>query len=341
MKHVFGASSHLVFYLCNKIIETDSLDPNDCIFFFTRNYHCPPKYDQIYKNTITTEYNVQPDKGRVFAGIHFCQTRKNIKYFDSLVDPYLKGEDFLWYSQVCNNDICSLFVSKPNCKGYYVLEDGLSSYRNDNLQTFTGWRYPVYKFVLKPFWRRCFEVKNHFITTDHPKFKGCIASTKYCFPLHQQYLRCVGLPFEKIDLGFSPDAVLSIDPIHLMVEESYEESVFQRISAFLLGKNYKCIAYKFHPYFFAKTNSAIKSRYEKLIQKYYGSLPLRELGPEISLENVLMTYKSDFYTHISAVCVYAHEMGATCYSYMPILREYHAKCDETVPLLNDFCIPVK
>ena len=66
-----------------------------------------------------------------------------------------------------------------------------------------------------------------------------------------------------------------------------------------------------------------------------------ELGPEISLENVLMTYKSDFYTHISAVCVYAHEMGADCYSYMPILREYHAKCDETVPLLNEFCIPIK
>ena len=333
MKHVFGASSHLVFYLCNKIVETDAINPDDCIFFFTRNYHCPPKYDKIYKNIINTEYNVDRKKGRVFAGIHFCQTRKNIRYFDSLVDPYLKGEDFIWYSQVCNNDVCSLFVSKSNCKGYYVLEDGLSSYRNDNLQTFTGWRYPVYKFILKPFWRRCFEVKNHFITSDHPKFKGCIATTEYCFPLHQQYLRCVGLPFETIELGFTPDAVLSIDPFHLMVEEPYEKLVFERLSAFIRTKNYKCIAYKFHPYFFAKTNASIK--------RYYADLPLIELGWDISLENVLMTYKCDFYTHVSAVSVYAHEMGATCYSYMPILREYNNKCGDVVPLLDDFCIPIK
>jgi len=316
------------------------LDPNDCIFFFTRNYHCPAKYNEIYKNIIDTGYNVDEKKGRVFAGIHFSKTRQNIKEFDSLVDHYIKGEDFLWYSQVCNNDFCSLFVTKPNCIGYYVLEDGLGSYRNFNPQTFTGWKYPLYKFILKPFWSRCFEVKNHFITTDHPKFKGCIATTDFCFPLHQQYLRCVGLPFETIDLGFSPDAVLSIDPLYFWVQESDEEPIYQRLSSFIKSKNYTCIAYKFHPYFFAETNAEIKKRYEMLIQKYYGDLPIVELDRSISLENVLMTYKSDFYTDNSSICVYAHAMGATCYSYMPILRDY-TDAYKNVPLIEDFCIPIK
>ena len=295
MKHVFGASSHLVFYLCNRIIELDHINPDDCIFFFTRNYHCPPKYDKIYKNIIDTGYNVDEKKGRVFEGIH--------------------------------------------CVGYYVLEDGLGSYRNYNPQTFTGWKYPLYKFILKPFWRRCFEVKNHFITTDHPKFKGCIATTEYCFPLHQQYLRCVGLPFETIDLGFSPDAIISIDPIYLFVNEQAEDCVYQRLSHYILNKNYSHIAYKFHPYFFAKSNADIKKRFESLIKKYYGD-SLTELSADVSLENVLMTYHSDFYTDNSSVAVYGNAMNVKCYTYIPILRNYTTAYN-SVPLIEQFCTPIE
>ena len=215
MKHVFGASSHLVFYQCKKIVELDHLNPDDCIFFFTRNYVCPPKYNSLFKNQIHTQYNVDENNGRVFAGLNLRKTFSNVKSFDNLVDSYIKGEDFIWYSQICNNDFCSLMVTKKNCKGYYVLEDGLGSYRPYNPQTFTGIQYLLYKFVLKPLFPRCFEVKNHFITTEHPKFRGCIATTEYCFPLHQKYLRCIGLPFETTDLGYSPDAILSIDPLYL------------------------------------------------------------------------------------------------------------------------------
>lgn len=339
MKHIFGASSHLVFYLCNRIIELDHINPDDCIFFFTRNYHCPPKYDKIYKNIIDTGYNVDEKKGRVFEGIHLLKTRHNIKEFDTMVDSYLRGDDFIWYSQVCSNDFCSLFVTKQNCVGYYVLEDGLGSYRNYNPQTFTGWKYPLYKFILKPFWRRCFEVKNHFITTDHPKFKGCIATTEYCFPLHQQYLRCVGLPFETIDLGFSPDAIISIDPIYLFVNEQAEDCVYQRLSHYILNKNYSHIAYKFHPYFFAKSNADIKKRFESLIKKYYGD-SLTELSADVSLENVLMTYHSDFYTDNSSVAVYGNAMNVKCYTYIPILRNYTTAYN-SVPLIEQFCTPIE
>ena len=294
MKHVFGASSHLVFYLCNRIIELDHINPDDCIFFFTRNYHCPPKYDKIYKNIIDTGYNVDEKKGRVFEGIHLLKTRHNIKEFDTMVDSYLRGDDFIWYSQVCSNDFCSLFV---------------------------------------------FEVKNHFITTDHPKFKGCIATTEYCFPLHQQYLRCVGLPFETIDLGFSPDAIISIDPIYLFVNEQAEDCVYQRLSHYILNKNYSHIAYKFHPYFFAKSNADIKKRFESLIKKYYGD-SLTELSADVSLENVLMTYHSDFYTDNSSVAVYGNAMNVKCYTYIPILRNYTTAYN-SVPLIEQFCTPIE
>jgi hypothetical protein len=338
MKHVFGVASHLVFYLCRRIIELDSINPDDCIFFFMRNYHCPEKYNSQFVHQIHFEEHSDVENGRVFAGVQIFQTNKNIKAFDELVDSYIKGQDFYWYSQICNNDYCSLFVTKPNCRGYYVLEDGLGSYRNYNPQTFTGWKYPLYRFVLKPIWNRCFEVKNHFITTDHPKFKGCIATTEYCFPLHQQYLRCVGLPFEEVKLDFEPDAVVSIDPLYLWIEESHEPLVYKRVADFIKHKKYKCLAYKFHPYFFSKNNVNHKKRYEKLIQEYLG-MDVLEIDPSIGLENVLMTYKPDFYTDNSSVAIYGHAMGVTCYTYMPILREY-TNAYNNVPLIEDFCKPV-
>lgn len=339
MKHVFGVSSHLVFYQCHKIIELDHLNPDDCIFFFTRNYHCPQKFDAIYGHQIHTEYNVNTNKGRIFEGIRFDKTRKNIKEFDSLVDGFIGDNDFVWYSQVCNNDICSLFVTKSNCKAYYILEDGLGSYRDFNPQTFTGWKYPLYKLILKPFFRRCFEVKNHFITTDHPKFKGCFATTPYCFPLHQQYFRCIGIPFEKIDLGFSPDAVISIDPLYFFIKQEDESKVYERLSSLIKQKQYNSISYKFHPYFNAKQNAEIKNRYQKMINRYFGD-KMAELSSDIVLENVLMTYHCDFYTDNSSVAIYAHEMGCDCYTYIPILRDY-TDVYSNVPLINEVCIPIQ
>ena len=92
--------SKILEYLCNKIVELDRLNPDDCIFFFTRDYHCPQKYDDVYKNIINTGYNVDEKKGRVFEGLHFRKTKQNIKDFDTLVDSFLNGEDFISYSDV-------------------------------------------------------------------------------------------------------------------------------------------------------------------------------------------------------------------------------------------------
>lgn len=341
MKYLFGASSHLVFYLCNRIVDLDSLNPDDCIFFFTRNYRCPEKYNAKYKNRICTDYNVDTTRGRIFAGLNVIKTYKNIKDFDALVDQYLHGDSFYWYSQICNNDLCSLMVTKKNCIGYYVLEDGLGSYRTSNPQTFTGIKYPLYKFVLKPLCPRCFEVKNHFIETNHPKFKGCIATTDFCFPLHKQYLRCVGLPFEKVDIGFEPDAVISVDPLYLYgIGVDDVNSVYEKISSFVKDKKYKTIAYKFHPYFFANVNAQKKNDYRDLLFAHFGD-SIKEIPANMGLENVLMTYKSDFYTDNSSVAVYAHAMNVTCFTYMPLLQKYANITFDNVPLIGDFCLPVQ
>nr|MCR4879183.1 hypothetical protein [Bacteroidales bacterium] len=114
--------------------------------------------------------------------------------------------------------------------------------------------------------------------------------------------------------------------------------VYERLSRFILNQHYSCIAYKFHPYFFAKSNAGTKQRFEKLIKKHYGDAMI-ELGSDVSLENVLMTYHCDFYTDNSSIAVYGNAMNVKCYTYMPILREY-TNAYNNVPLIEKFCIPI-
>ena len=337
MKHVFGVSSHLAFYLCHHLIQTDSLNPNDCIFFTTRDYSFPAQYNSIYTNVIKTSYNLSSTQGRIFAGWKFWQTHKNIKEFDNLIDKYLNNNQFIWYTQVCFNDFCSLMVTKSNCAGYYVIEDGSGSYRKENKPTFIGIKGIIYHTILKPLFPRLYVVKNRMIETNHPKFLGCIATNEMCFPLHKQYTKVIGLPFKPTPLEITPDAIISIDPMFHWISVENSEYVFKKLAEYVNKKNYKKIAYKHHPYTLSKANKEIYEQYNIWIHKYFDS-ELYELNSEVSLENSLMAHKCDFFTAVSSVAIYAKAMGITCYSYMPILHKFTSLSQ---PVVEEICIPIK
>ncbi len=320
MKHVFSVTSHLTFLIARKTIEKLQLRNDECILLLLRDYTIPPAYDNLYA-TVSTSYNVDAKKGRVFAGANFAKTCKNIKDFDRSIDPLLCGDDFIWYTSVCSNDICSLMVTKPNCKGFYVTEDGFASYRDFNPQTFVGWRYLFYRVLLKPLWPRIFSAKNHFISSDNPKYLGCIATSTLCFPLHQNDLIVIGSPFETIDLGFVPDALLSIDPLFLFVSDEVVIDLYSRLADIFKGKDYKSIVYKFHPVFLSESNKKHKEKYNKIIHDVWGEY-IVELDKSVVLENVLQSYKCDFYTDNSSVAIYGSVTGAKCYTYIPILKKH-------------------
>ncbi len=330
MKYVFSIASHLTFFIAKRIMESMCLDYNDCVLLLVRDYYIPSKEDGLFENQIHTSYNVDTDNGRIFAGVNFVRTNINIKQFDRKVDAYLQGNDFIWFTTVCSNDICSLMVTKPNCMGYYIYEDGLASYRDYNPTTFIGWRAVLYKYILCVLWPRLFKVKNHFIETNHPKFKGCIATNEDCFPLHRDYLIIVGNPFEKCDYhGIIPDAIISVDPLYQFIPIAEVDKIYQKLSAFMANNKYKTIAYKLHPRFNATTNSHRKE-YLNLIDKYFSNAI--KLDADIVLENLLLTYKIDFYSCNSTVALYASTYGSTCYNIVPMLKG--TKGFEDIPIMR-------
>lgn len=338
MKYVFRISSHLTFFLSKKIIQVKNYDIDDCILFLVRDYHIPSEYDSLFKNQIHTSLNVSQSQGRIFEGLNVVKTYKNIRDFDHLVDDKIGEDPFIWFAQICNDDICSLMVTKKNCIGYYVIEDGLGSYRDSNPQTFCGWRYWVYKIFLKPCFPRIFAVKNKFIYTESPKFKGCIATNSHCFPLHTQFLETVGNPFDEQELPFAPDAILSIDPLYFFVDDNTVDLIYEDLSKIIMAKKYEQIYFKFHPYFFAESNAEMKIKYGKKIKHFFGD-KVNQLSSDIVLECVLSKYKCDFYTNNSSISIYASQMGAKCYSYSPIVKKHDPSYKEEKIVYN-YCQPL-
>ena len=344
MKHIFGVSSHLTFYIAHRIIELNHHDRDECLLFLTRNYSLPDNFNELYPHQVHTGYNLANSKsGRVFAGVNVFKTLRNIQEFDALIDPFLQGQEFIYYTQVCSND--SLMATKKNCRGFYVIEDGLASYRNFNPQTFTGVRYVAYRMILNPLFHRIYACKNHFIASESPKFLGCISTLPFCFPLHQDKLQVIGLPYETIDLGFAPDALLSIDPLYMHFSKEDINQIYTELGRFIERKQYTTIAFKYHPNFFAAANAEVKLFFEKTIRDIFGE-NLIELDKSVVLENVLKTYCCDFYTDNSSVALYGSQMGAKCYTYKPVMRKYapEEKFEEwypSIPVLEKAFIPVR
>ena len=336
MKHIFQVFSPLTFYISKRIIEVKQLDLNNCILLLTRDYKIPKKYDSLFENQIHTSYNVSEKEGRIFAGWKFWKTKKNIKEFENKIDKYLHNNQFIWYCSVCSNDICSLMVTHRNCVGYYITEDGMSSYRDFNPKTFTGTKALIYKYILNVFYHRLFAVKDYFIYTDNPKFRGCIATNEKCFPLHRQYIEVIGMPFEEAHLDTIPDAVISIEPNFEHIENNVILQLYNKLAEIIKKKQYKHIAYKFHPVFNAQVNIEIKKQYEIMLQQIFDK-DLIEIDSDQSLESILITYKSDFYTGNSSVAIYASTAGTKCYSFIDFLCKKADYYKQFRCLMYDFC----
>ena len=80
----------------------------------------------------------------------------------------------------------------------------------------------------------------------------------------------------------------------------------------------------------------IKKQYEIMLQQIFGK-DLIEIDSDQSLESILITYKSDFYTGNSSVAIYASTAGTKCYSFIDFLCKKADYYKQFRCLMYDFC----
>ena len=317
MKHIFGIQSHLTFYVAHKIIQLNQFNPDDCLFISGRNYKIPDKYNSIYKHIYSLHYG-GGKIGRFFSGINIVKTQKNISQFDRIIDDFTGSDCYDCYISYCGDDVANLVVTKKNCVAYYLTEEGIGVYSDKNPKIFSGWRYLIYRVVLKPLFPRLYAIKENYQYTKYYKFKGFYAISSQAYPLFQSYpITIIGNPFETIDIGFSPDVLLSIDPFFWNLSINTVDKIYYHLSKYIKGKNYHTITYKYHPMFGVYPD--IKKEYEKIIHQYFGN-NIIQLDDTVVLENIMMTYKCDFYSNGSSVQIYGTIAGAKCYDFSSFIR---------------------
>lgn len=336
MKHIFAIYSHLTFYVTKQIIIEEKIPNNECIIILVSNYKLLPQYSDDYPNCIQLSYGGYVKQGRYFAGINVFQTIQNIRKFDAMINDYLDGDNFISYIGHCRSDIENLLVTNKKCHGYYIIEEGSGSYGLKNIQTFHGLKKIAHKLFLKPIFPRLFCIKELNFYTKNPKFKGFYATSEKSFPIFNQEKKIIHIPFDYVNLGYTPDAVISIDPLFLFTNMKSTKVIYEQLSKYIARKNYRTIAYKFHQMFAVRPE--MKEEYMKLIHTYFGD-GLIELDNNNVLENILNTYKCDFYSAGSSVSIYGTLAGAKCYSFIPLLQK-HCKMEEN-PVLKNFFINIE
>lgn len=322
MKHVFFVFSHLTFYMVHQIVRTENINTKDCFILIGRDYTFPENHQNDFQNTYKS-----PSQQRCFAGINIFKTAKNVKAFDKIIDEHTDHQDFYAYIAGWTDDFSNLLVSNNKCKGYYIFEEGTGSYSHVNSKTFTGIKYWIYRLILKNLFPRFYAIKESYHNIDHYKFKGFYASSSRAFPeFHNFPIKVIDIPFENIDLGFVPDAVLSIDPLYRFANNEAVQDIYSHLFHYLETKNYKLIAYKFHPFFAVRPE--IKNEFSNIIHNCC-TTKLVELDSNIVLENVLKTYKCDFYSAGSSVQIYGAIAGAKCYTFSSYLKKYNSEYDNS------------
>lgn len=317
MKHIFYVHSHITFVVANQYIKEQGLIADDCYWLCARNYVISDKWPIYQQHEWIYPTDVLPkNTTRLWQGYRLDKTRKILGYFENFVRQKCNGEHFLFYvPNTMGSDVSSVLVSMDTCDGYYLIEEGFSSYspKCDLPHVYSGLQKYIVDWLLKPLFSRFYVLRGEMFYTDHPKFKGTISTSSKCFPDIQSGVRIViGLPFSKCELDVVPDVLLSIDSTLLRFYSLNEAAhVFELIKNNLKEGQIK-IAFKFHPVYYS--HPEVIEQYRVLLQEIFGKQVV-ELDRTVVIENVLNTYHSDFYSDTSSVALYAKQMSAACYSY--------------------------
>lgn len=324
MKHLFYVHSHITFLVSKQYVFDQGINPEDCLFFCTRNYQLPTQMANIFHNVKAYPDEVL-DRGntRLLQNNNPFKGRKNICKLESVVRDFFGMEEFSFYlPNTFASDFSSAIVTMEQCKGFFIVEEGSASYHPHSrlVQLFTGWKKYVYIF-LRLFLGRYYVLRGDFYSSNHPKYKGTIATSPNAFPEEPGEKIIVSNPFYKEELDEVPQAILSIDAsLNIWFNMEVVEKLYQMLSEIFQKKGYQKIAYKFHPDYYKHPD--LQQQYRKLLKQYFGE-SLIELPSNSSIENILNTYPIDFYTDFSSIGLYSFLWKGTCYSYMNFLAKYN------------------
>ena len=317
MKHLFHVHSHITFLVSKQYILDKGINPDDCLLLCSRNYVPRYEYQQIIKNirkypqevfgSRKEDLSLLKNLFNGFVGLHILE--------DFIAD-YCQQDEFFFYTFSTYSHMCSIIVTMQKCMGYYLIEEGSSSYADDKcVKQSLGKRNLIFQSLLVHVFPRFYLLKDHHYSTASRKFKGVITtSEKALCKLKGDHI-IISNPFGKQKLPYSPTIILSVDASLYLCQMNMEhiEAIMNRIYQFV-NQKYKnpIIAYKMHPMI---VKDPFSNTIRNVLLKAFEAFRVEELPNDTAIEDVLNEYHCDFFSDWSSVAIYANQMGCKCYSY--------------------------
>lgn len=317
MKHLFYVHSHITFLVSKQYVFDKRIDPDDCLLLCSRNYVPCYEYQQLFKNIRKYPQEVFDSRKEDLSLLkNFFNGFIGMHFLEDFIANYCQQDEFLFYTFSTNSHMCSIIVTMKKCMGYYLMEEGSSSYSDDKIiKKSLGKRNLIFQSILVHIFPRFYLLKDHHFSTASKKYKGVIAtSEKALCQLKGEHV-IISNPFGKQELSYSPNIVLSVDAsLHLcQMNTEHIEAIMNEICQFVNHK-YKnpIIAYKMHPMI---EKEPFANSIRNILLKAFDNFRVEELPNDIAIEEVLNAYHCDFFSDWSSVAIYANQMGCKCYSY--------------------------
>ncbi|MCB0689023.1 MAG: hypothetical protein KDC53_20935, partial [Saprospiraceae bacterium] len=313
--------------VAKEIITTESWSRDSVLLVIDRNFPMPEEAGPMMDISGVEMDSIRWSTWRKFFKI-WNQNRKSIKHLDKMLRPV--GEFQIIIPHLINFKYYTL-TSNQFCKGFYLMEEGVLSYTDVvDLSHSVNQKWKTF------FLRLIYQLLYHGRLPALPAifkgacpYLGAFSITHFSFPSLSKK-KIIPWPFYNDPALPNFKNVLVLGPYFEFGQLSMETELkgLEALFHYFVSNQIFDVHYKFHPVQLEQNQSPDLIR--ALIKRYKKDIDFHEIKPSISLENIAMSSKADFYLATSSTAIYAVEMGRQVYSYANILLKFEPQFQRVV-----------
>lgn len=319
MTHLILVHSSLTYAVAKKIIALESWSIDSVRLVIDRNF---PTSEEAGQTIDISDIEINPlrwRKRREFFMIWKKNTR-SIKTLDQILHSL--GSEYVVVLPHLQNLKYYALCSYKDCKGYYLMEEGVLSYADEvNSDSIIK---KLKKFILKMIYRILYNSRIPPLPTNFSAdrtYLGAFSITEHSFP-SLSGKKMIPYPFSYEPKLSHFRNVLVLGPYFEFGQLSMEIELkgLEALFNYFIKNEIFEVHYKFHPAQLEQNHSPALIR--DLMKKYEIGIRFNELRPDISLENIAVSSKADFYLATSSTAIYTVDIGRRVYSYANFLLKF-------------------
>lgn len=308
MKHLIYTHSPITTRMCSMVVEHENISSDNLVWIYSR-FEKSTDDGNAYD---LAGLNWTPPKKK----LNFLKTRYELKCWQSNVLKVCGDDEFVCYVPQTHQMLFQLLTSHPQCRGYYLIEEGLAAYRP--LQQMKAARKSASSLLslqwLELLWDHLnygsyYQRKRYLQDGENVSFRGCFTWNRFGFPLFENRVELT-CPFTQSKEYPDLEALVVLDAVvEAGIVSSYVVTLaLKDMFKELKQRGIRRIGVKFHP----ETARLSKEKPEwwgQAIQSLEGWFDVSNISQSVVVEDLVTRDDMLVVVNVSSVGLYAGLMG--------------------------------